>query len=59
MNMVLLFGHDAAVVLMAGHQVVEDLLVADRQVLPIGSTNNFAHVIQLIDETEFALIDDD
>lgn len=58
MNMVLLFGHDAAVVLMAGHQV-EDLLLADRQVLPIGSTNNFAHVIQLIDKMEFALIDDD
>ena len=45
---------------MAGHQVVENLLIANGQVLSVGCTaNNLTHVIQLINEAEFAFIDND
>ena len=41
---------------MAGHQVVENVLIANGQVVSVGRTKNFAHVIQLFNETQLAFI---
>jgi len=49
-NLVLLLGHDLRVVLMARHQDDEAQLIADGQALPVGSTDDFAHLIQLMNE---------
>lgn len=44
---------------MAEHQVVENLLIANEQILSAGHTNDLANVIQLINETELAFIDNE